>query len=202
MILWSRDPGSDPAVVIFMKFRLEKGSGRAIVVPKGASITISCRHHGQLADLVFLDYSQGLTLDRLRRFALQPGDELVDTCEEPVLRVLSVDSEAKTNILYPGCRRKMYREVFGKEKDGCREILAAALGIPPCGIPATINLFMDFELDPARCGFRTSLSRAKENDSVRFLALKTCTVAVSACPCEPDSCGTAGEIEVVIGDDN
>jgi uncharacterized protein YcgI (DUF1989 family) len=182
-----------------MRFQLKKGSGIAVVVTKGNTITISCRHHGQLSDLVFLNYSQGITLDRLRRFVLKPGDELFDSNEEPVLRVLTIDSDAQTNILYPGCRRKIYREDFGKEKDGCRDILASALGISPCDLPSTINLFMDFELDSTTYSFRTSLSRSKENDSVSFLALKNCTVAVSACPCESDSCGTEGEIEVWIG---
>ena len=184
-----------------MRFQLKKGSGGAAVVTKGNTITVSCKYNGQLSDLVFLNYSQGITLDRLRRFVLKPGDELFDINEEPVLRVLSIHSDAKTNILYPGCRRKMYQEDFGKEKDGCRDILASALGISACNLPSTINLFMDFELDSSAYGFRTSQSRSKENDSVRFLALKNCTVAVSACPCESDSCGTEGEIEVLIGDD-
>lgn len=184
----------------YMKFHLKKGSARAADVKKGNTITISCRKNGQLSDLVFLGYSQGITLDRLRSFVLRPGHELVDVNEEAVLRVLSVDSAAETNILYPGCRRKMYQEVFDKEKDGCRDLLAAALGVDSRDLPSTINLFMDFELDCPGYGFRTSQSRAQADDSVSFLALKDCRIAVSACPCEPDSCGTVGEIEVVIGD--
>lgn len=181
-----------------MKFVLNKGEAKGIVVAKGQTITISCINGGQLADLVFLDYHQGITLDRLRRFTVSCGDELFNSNEEGVLRITSINSEAYTNILYPGCRRKLYTENFGKEKNGCRDILSFALGIPTVVLPSTINLFMDFRLNSDNYEFRTMTSRVKDGDSVSFYALKNCTIAVSACPCEPDACKTEGKIEVKI----
>lgn len=181
-----------------MKLTLNKGEAKGIVVLKGQTITISCINGGQLADMVFLDYHQGITLDRIRRFILKCGDELFNSNEEGVLQVTSIDSEACTNILYPGCRRKMYAEKFGKEKDGCRDLLSFALGIPTILLPSTINLFMDFGIDSDNYEFRTMSSRVKEGDSVSFYALKNCIIAISACPCEPSSCKTEGKIEVTI----
>ncbi|WP_255334279.1 DUF1989 domain-containing protein [Methanosarcina sp. KYL-1] len=181
-----------------MEFTLDKGEARAVVVLKGQNISISCIGAGQLADLVFLGYHQGITLDRLRRFVLKCGDELFDSNEEGVLRVTSINSDADTNILYPGCRRKLYAEKFGKDKNGCRDLLASALGVPFPNLPSTINLFMDFELDCKDFSFKTRTSRVKEGDSVSFYVLKNCTVAISACPSEAGACKTEGKIEVKI----
>ncbi len=104
-----------------MEFILNKGEAKGIVVLKGQTIKITCINGGQLADLVFLDYHQGITLDRLSRFILKCGDELFNSNEEGVLRITSINSIADTNILYPGCRRKLYTKEFGKEKIGCRD---------------------------------------------------------------------------------
>jgi uncharacterized protein YcgI (DUF1989 family) len=179
-----------------MEFTLRKGEAKGAVVVKGQYIKITCIHGGQLSDLVFINYHQGITLDRLRRFILKSGDELFDVNEEAVLKVLSIDSASNTNILYPGCRRRFYKERFNKDKDGCRDLLASALGINPSELPSTINLFMDFELDCNSYGFKTEISKVKDGDSVCFGALKNCTIAVSACPCEEDACRTKGEILV------
>ena len=165
---------------------------------KGQKIIISCINGGPLADLVFLDYNQGITLDRLRRLVLKYGDELFDSNEERVLQVLSIDSEADTNIIYRGCRKKLYVEKYEKDKFGCRDFLAFALGIPTITLPSTINLFMDFELDSNNYEFKTRTSRVKCGDSVSFYVLQNCTIAISACPCELDACKTEGKIEVKI----
>jgi uncharacterized protein YcgI (DUF1989 family) len=181
-----------------LEFILNKGEAKGIVVLKEQIITVSCIGGGQLADLVFLDYHQGITLDRLSRLVLRCGDELFNSNEEAVLRVTSINSTADTNILYPGCRRNLYAEGFGKDKIGCRDLLASALGIPVITLPSTINLFMDFELDSNNYEFKIRPSRVKDGDSISFYALKNCTVAISACPCEPCSCETEGKIEVRI----
>lgn len=181
-----------------MEFILNKGEAKGIVVLEGQKITISCVNGEQLADLVFLDYHQGITLDRLGRFVLKRGDGLFNSYEQAVLRVTSINSTADTNILYPGCRRNLYAKVFGKDKMGCRDLLASALGIPTMALPSTINLFMDFELDSLNYKFKIKHSRVKEGDSISFYALKNCTVAISACPCELCSCKTEGKIEVRI----
>jgi uncharacterized protein YcgI (DUF1989 family) len=181
-----------------MEFILKKGEARGAVLLKGQTISVTCIGGGQLSDLVFLNYHQGITLDRLRRFILKVGDELFDANEDAVLKVSSIDSQSNTNILYPGCRRKFYRERLNKEKNGCRDLLSSALGLSPSDLPSTINLFMDFELDCTSYGFKTKVSQVKSDDSVSFLALKDCIVAVSACPCEVDACRTEGEILVEI----
>ncbi|MDF0590980.1 DUF1989 domain-containing protein [Candidatus Methanocrinis natronophilus] len=184
-----------------MEFTLRKGEAKGFVISRGQTIKISCKSGGQLSDLVFLNYHQGITLDRIRRFILKVDDELFDVNEEAVLKVTSIDSESNTNILYPGCRRRLYKEHFSKEKDGCRDLLASALGINTSGLPSTVNLFMDFKLNCSDYSFKTEISRAKDGDSVSFKALKNCTIAVSACPCEADSCRSEGDILVEIYDD-
>jgi uncharacterized protein YcgI (DUF1989 family) len=181
-----------------MEFTLKKGEARGTVVLEGQIIKITCKKEGQLSDLVFLNYHQGITLDRLHRLILRSGDDLFNANEEAVLRVQLIDSESNTNILYPGCRQRLYSEQFGKEKNGCRDLLASALGLPPSELPSTINLFMDFELDCVNYGFKTRVSKVKGGDSVSFHVLKNCAIAVSNCPCEANVCRTEGEILVEI----
>lgn len=179
-----------------MEFTLKKGEAKSFKASKGQTVKITCKNGGQMADIVFPTYHQGLTLDNLRRFVLKKGDLLYDASEEAVLEVLSIISDAETNILFPGCRRRFYEREYNKRKDGCREILASALGIPQTQLPSTINLFMDFKLNPIECGFDVDVSRAKDGDYVIFSVKKDCTIAVSACPCELDSCRTIGNIIV------
>lgn len=180
-----------------MEFTLKKGEAKAIEVSKGQIVEIiSNGGEGQLADIVFPTYHQGLTLDNNRRLVLKQGDLLYDFSEEAVLEVLSINSDANTNILYPGCRRRIYETRFDKKKDGCRELLASALKIPIKDLPSTINLFMDFNLDCTEYGFKTDISKVKNGDYVRFHVLKNCKIAVSACPCEANACKTKGDILV------
>lgn len=167
-------------------YLLKRGEAKALEIAKGQKIRISCENESQLADLVFSDYSAGLTLDNLCRLTLRPGDLLYDSHEEPVLKVASIHSEAKTNILYPGCRRSVYKRLYGQDKPGCRELLSGALGIAPNRLPSTINLFMDFEIvaPGVEDKFEMRKSRAKAGDYVEFEALQNTAMAVSACPDE------------------
>lgn len=178
-------------------FVLKRGEARAAKVTKGQKIKIFCENGSQLADLVFLDYHQGLTLDNLRKFTLHPDDLLYDSYEVPVLKVSSIHSDAKTNILYPGCRRTIYKQKYKKDKLGCRELLSQALGTLANLLPSTINLFMDFEII-SEDKFETRTSKVKAGDYNEFEVLKDTTIAVSACPCEPDSCRGNGLIRVEI----
>lgn len=181
-----------------MEFTLKRSEAKAVEVAKGQIVKITCNNGGQLADMVFPTYHQGLTLDNLRRFVLKEGDIMYDVSEEAVLEVVSINSDASTNILYPGCRRKLYEKIFNKKKDGCRELLASALGIPLTELPSTINLFMDFSLDCTEYIFKPELSKAKDGDYVKFRVLKHCIIAISACPCEANSCRTEGDIVVKV----
>ena len=178
---------------------LSKGEATAIMLDRGQRVRITCVDGGQLADLVFLSYHQGLTLDNLRRFSLNDKDLIYNYDEEPVLEVEEIHSKAETNIIYPGCRRKFYQDVFKKDKDGCRDLLAKALGVQPNELPSTINLFMDYEIKDHR--FNTRPSKVKEGDYNTFKALKNCRIAVSACPCESNACRSEGKIKIEISED-
>ena len=181
-----------------MEFILKKGTAKVVKVTKGQIIKVECTNGGQLADIVFPTYHQGLTLDNLRRFILKEGDLLYDFHEEAVIKVLSIHSDANTNILFPGCRRRIYETSFNKKKDGCRELLASALGITSTQLPSTINLFMDFDIDCKKYRFNTTVSKVKDGDYVIFEILKNCIIAVSACPCEANVCKTEGEIVITV----
>lgn len=165
---------------------------------KGQKLRISSELGGQLADLVFLNYHQGLTLDNVKSLVIREGDMLYDSSEKPILRVLLLDSEASTNLLYPGCRRSIYKKYYNKDKKGCREILAEALGVSPNLLPSTVNLFMDFKMDSDTLKFVTTKSLVKAGDYVLFEVLENTNVAVSACPCEPNACEGNGFIKVKV----
>ena len=167
---------------------------------KGQKLRISSEQGGQLADLVFLNYHQGLTLDNVRSLVLREGDMLYNSSEVPILRVKVLESESCTNLLYPGCRRSIYKKNYAKDKKGCREILSESFSVSPDLLPSTINLFMDFEMDSDTLTFKTMKSRAKAGDYVLFEVLEDVEVAVSACPCEPDSCDGNGFIKVMVID--
>lgn len=159
---------------------LQKGEAIAISLKAGDRIKIACLGGGQLADLVFSLYHQGLTLDRLGRFILREGDVLYNCKEEPALRVLKIRSKAISNIVYPGCRRSLY----GFNKNGCRELLARALNVSVENLPSTINLFMDFEIDPQSYEFKPVATKAEDGDFVEFESLFDLEIAVAACPWE------------------
>lgn len=159
---------------------LRKGEVISISMKAGEQIKIACDGGGQLADLVFQEFHQGLTLDRLGRFVLREGDLLFNAKEEPVLKVLRIASKANSNIVYPGCRSSLY----SNRKQGCRELLASALNVPVEALPGTINLFMDFEIDARSYEFRPAATRAKDGDFVELEALADVEIAIAACPCE------------------
>jgi uncharacterized protein YcgI (DUF1989 family) len=179
---------------------LRKGEAVAFCLKKGQKLRISSENGGQLADLVFLGYHQGLTLDNVRSLIIREGDMLFNSSEKPILRVQAIDSKASTNILYPGCRYSIYKENYGKDKKGCRELLAETLGISPNRLPSTINLFMDFDLNASTSKFSTKKSSVKAGDYVIFDVLENTVVAVSSCPCEPNSCEGNGYIKVKVID--
>ncbi|MEM2991473.1 MAG: DUF1989 domain-containing protein [Halobacteria archaeon] len=159
---------------------LNKGEAIAISLKAGDRIKIACLNSGQLADLVFPLYHQGLTLDRLGRFIIRKGDLLYNSREEAALRVLDMRSKASSNIVYPGCRSSLY----GFNKKGCRELLAQALKVSVENLPSTINLFMDFEIDLESYAFKPAVTRAENCVFVEFEALVNLEIAIAACPCE------------------
>jgi uncharacterized protein YcgI (DUF1989 family) len=159
---------------------LQKGEAISIPLKAGDRIRIACLNSGQLANLIFTSYHQGLTLDRLGRFILRGGDLLYNSREMPALKVVEVHSRARSNIVYPGCRSSLY----GFNKKGCRELLAQALKVEVENLPSTVNLFMDFEIDPESYEFKPVATKAENGDFVEIEALIDLEVAVAACPCE------------------
>ncbi len=159
---------------------LHKGEAISISMKRGDRIKIACLGGGQLADLVFTSYHQGLTLDRLGRFVLREGDVLYNSREEPALKVLQVQSRASSNIVFPGCRSSLY----GFNKKGCRELLAQALNVSVESLPSTVNLFMDFEIDPESYEFKPAFTKAKSGDFIELEALVDLEIAITACPHE------------------
>lgn len=156
---------------------IKSGDAVAQCLKKSQNLKISCVDGKQLSDMTFIGYNQGLTLDNLRRFILSEGDLLYNSSEIPVLKVKTIYSNANTNIIFPGCRKRVY-----KNKEGCRDILSKVLGLHPTQLPSTINLFMDFEISAETYEFDIKPSKVRSGDYIVFEVIEDCVVAISACP--------------------
>jgi uncharacterized protein YcgI (DUF1989 family) len=176
---------------------LRKGEAKAFQVEEGDTVKVTCMDDGQLADLTFKDYDQGITLDNLRRFHLLEGDLLYNVFEEPVMKVLKIGSNSKTNILFPGCRRSVYLK-RDRDKLGCRDLIAHEFGIPPNSLPSTINLFMDYEIESTMNTFRTVKPVVRRNEFNTFHMLQNSLIGVSACPGDFGDEQSAGRISIEV----
>ncbi len=94
------------------------------------------------------------------------------------------------------CNRHLY-EAYGRgAKDGCQEIIAAAIaphGLAPEDIPDCMDLFMDYHHDCAQARWVIGDCVSRPGDYIEFEALMDCLVALSNCPYFP---GTPMKVEV------
>lgn len=170
---------------------LAHGTSRAFKLSKGQRLRITTLEGGQVVDLCFKDFNQALSrdLNGIKRFdfpklvsTLDEGMALYDGAGEAVLTLVENHTEAPHDLLFPGCRSKIYEG----ELDGCRDMLASVLDIPLAALPPTATFFMFVDEDMALTIHKT----AAKGDHVVLRAERDVTVGLSACPdrhwCNPN----------------
>tara|TARA_R110000787_G_scaffold110013_2_gene218644 strand:+ start:303 stop:923 length:621 start_codon:yes stop_codon:yes gene_type:complete len=121
------------------------------------------------------------------RDRLVEGDLLMSTINNEMMRMTADTAEAKGMHDVHGrmCNRKLYAALGRGEKDGCHEIISAAVApwdLLPEDIPDTIDLFMNYHHDCAHGWWVLEDGVSKPGDYVEFEALMDCLVALSNCP--------------------
>lgn len=121
------------------------------------------------------------------RDRLSEGDLLMSTINREMMRITADTPKIKGMHDVHGrmCNRALYAALGQGAKDGCHEIIAAAVapyGLLPEDIPDTMDLFMNYHHDCAHGWWVLGDGCSKPGDYVEFEALMDCLVAVSNCP--------------------
>jgi uncharacterized protein YcgI (DUF1989 family) len=154
---------------------IPNGSAEAFEVSKGKTIKICVPKGAQVADLTFPNFNQSLTRDmnsdtRQIDKALE-GTILYDGAGKGYLKLFKSASLASHDLLFPGCRKEMY-----KKKLGCRNLLSKALNIPLEALPSVCSFFMDVK------DGKIMPSSANPGDYVLLEALENVKIGISSCP--------------------
>ena len=158
------------------RFELATGDRLRVSTPDGA----------QGGDLSFPGFDQALTRnvngwERHRRpvmvFHADTGMRLHDGDGAAVLEVVETVGAGRSDIVMPGC----YREIHPDGRPGCRDLIAAALGIERRALTGMLSFFV---VSHATDDYYDALSasRIAPGDAVALRALRPTAVAVSACP--------------------
>ena len=136
------------------------------------------------------------------RDKLTIGDVLMSTINREMMRITADTPEIKGMHDVHGrmCNRDLYDALGQGPKDGCHEIISAAVasyGLLPEDIPDTMDLFMNYHHDCAEGWWVLEDGCSKPGDHIEFEALMDCLVALSNCPFYR---GTPMRVEVLGGD--
>lgn len=121
------------------------------------------------------------------RDRLTTGDYLMSTLNREMMRLTADTPEIKGMHDVHGrmCNRRLF-EVLGRgARDGCHEIIAAAVaryGLRAEDIPDTMDLFMNFHHDCAAGHWVIEEGVSRPGDHVELDAVMPCIVALSNCP--------------------
>ena len=180
--------------------RVAHGTGRAVELAAGESLTVSTPDGAQGGDLSFEGFDQALTrnINGWRRFgrpwlvfSADPGMSLYDGDGEAVLAVVEAVGEGSNDIMYPGCWSELYED----GRRGCRDLIAEALGIERRELTGMLSFFVGASADSA--AYRGLAGVAlRPGDQIVLEALRDVRVAVSACPDTEIPGWRAGELEV------
>ncbi len=121
------------------------------------------------------------------RDRLMAGDYLMSTINNEMMRITADTPEIKGMHDAHGrmCNRRLYQTLGMGDKDGCHEIIAAAMaphGILPEDIPDTFDLFMNYHHDCAAGWWVIEEGVSAPGDYIEFEAVMDCIVALSNCP--------------------
>jgi uncharacterized protein YcgI (DUF1989 family) len=177
---------------------IQKKSGAAFTVKKGARFRIVDIEGKQVADLVSFSntdhnekLSTGATIDCNGSLAVGRGDILYSNRYRAMLTVED-DSVGRHDILHPACSRWMYVFQYGIKDPhpSCLENLANALsefGIDENEISTPFNIFMNTRILPnGKIHIEEPLSNP--GDYIELRAEMDMIVAISACCVEESAC--------------
>jgi len=179
------------------------GSAVAVEVPAGASLAVTVARGRQVADIAVTGLHQGLTRNAAgwRRFGrpslalwLVQGDRLLDGDGRPLMEVAEAPP-GSLDAAYPGC----WREIYPDGRDGCRDLLADALGLTRAALPGILSAFGAAPrlADGGVHGWEGVA--AAPGTRVVLTALRWCRVAVSACPDDGIPGAVPGAVSVALG---
>jgi uncharacterized protein YcgI (DUF1989 family) len=166
---------------------IEPGKAVAVELVEGDELVVTASAGGQGGDLSFVGFDQALTRnlngwERYRRpwlvLWVEEGMRLFDLGGEPVLSVGPGRGPGHLDVTYPGCWSAIYED----GRDGCQELISAALGIERRELTGMLSFFVEGEVED---GVYKGFSRpavVEPGDHVEFTALCEVKVAVSACP--------------------
>lgn len=161
------------------------GAATTVELAVGQTLRIEVVEGNQPGDLSFLGFDQGLTRDingftafgrPVLPYHAAPGMVLVDGEGDGVLDVGPLNAEGN-DIMLPGCRR----EVYADGRDGCRDLIAAALGVTRGELTGMLSFFC---LGTAHDDHYDGLAgtSAQPGAWCSFVARRPVVVGVSACP--------------------
>ena len=118
---------------------------------------------------------------------LTMGDYLMSTINREMLRITEDTPDVKGMHDVHGrmCNRRLFEALEGTAKDGCHEIISAAIepyGLLPEDIPDTMDLFMNYHHDCENRWWVLEEGVSKPGDYIEFEAQMNCLVALSNCP--------------------
>ncbi|MDE0058848.1 MAG: urea carboxylase-associated family protein [Defluviicoccus sp.] len=130
--------------------------------------------------------------EQLERFhprdSLTVGDRLMSTINREMMLITADTPEVKGMHDVHGrmCNRALFEMLGLGPKDGCHEIIGAAVapyGLLPEDIPDTMDLFMNYHHDCASRRWVLEEGCSRPGDYIEFEALMDCLVGLSNCPC-------------------
>lgn len=186
--------------------RIDRQSGAAVSLPKGATLRITDPFGEQVADVyaVAVDdpahaLSSGRSLDYAEKIWLSEGDILYSNRSVPMLRI-GTDLVGRHDFLLTPCSQEtfdlLYPDWTGYHPS-CFENLCKALGpygVEPSHIGTTFNAFMNVVVtETGALDIRPPLSKA--GDFVELHAEMDLIVGLTACSAEMSNNGTLKPID-------
>ena len=185
------------------KHLLAPETGIALTIATGDRLRVTDLEGGQVVDMAIFNATNpreklSLSYSRSRYqpedgATFYPGDKLLvgdvlrSTIYREMMRIVEETPEPKGVHGVDGrmCNRHLYDAYGLGPKDGCQEILSAAIaphGLGPEDIPDCMDLFMDYHHDCAKGSWVIGECVSKPGDYIEFEALMDCLVALSNCP--------------------
>jgi uncharacterized protein YcgI (DUF1989 family) len=189
--------------------RIDKQTGTAVVLPKGATLRLIDPFGEQVSDVFAVEngdpghaLSSGRSLDYAERIWLTEGDILYSNRSVPMLRI-GRDTVGRHDFLLTPCSQETF-DLLYPDWDGyhpsCLENLCKALGphgVTPDRIGTTFNAFMNVVVTTeGKLDIRPPLSRP--GDLLELHAEMDLVVGITACSAEMSNNGKLKPIDYQI----
>lgn len=170
-----------------MTAQIARGTAARFELEEGDHLTVRTPDARSGGDLSFPWFDRGITRNVIGYerygappklpFHLRPGEAMHDTEGRAVLLLEENTGLGEIDVMLPGCRRATYPD----GRDGCRELVAAALGIP---VREVTGMASFWENTSATADYYDPFGPKNERpgDSFTVRALRPVVVAVSSCP--------------------